>query len=308
MHPSEALSPRDVYGARVTAFVLDLVLVLVAIGPLPGTSGLLFALGFSLVYLGVVQGFTGWSLGKAITGAKLVRAGTLEAPGPVSGVIRWLLAPLGFPVISAISSAFNERRQSVGDLAGRTEVVGLAPEGRVRALSAIGYVVILAILVAASSFNTFLIVWAIFTPMAIAGVVIVLGQRRMPGGTLWLAGLGFAFVAAALMSAQGLCKKGGGTCTDLDVAQKAIPALVLLVIAIAILFTMRGLIQYVLVAALVAISEIWMFMRLRSGEDMAIGAFLMLVLLAAALVVEAIKRLRTRAEERDAAAHAPAPG
>src|SRR5215213_6438008 len=98
MHPSDGLSPRDVFGARVTAAVLDLALVALSAGPLAGTSGSLFALGFSFVYLGIVQGFTGWSLAKAILGVRVVKAGTTGAPGPISGAIRWLLAPLGVPV------------------------------------------------------------------------------------------------------------------------------------------------------------------------------------------------------------------
>src|SRR4051812_48634596 len=104
MHPSEALSPRDIYGGRVTAAFLDLVLVAVSAGPLPGTSGWLFALGFSFVYLGILQGITGWSLAKAMMGVRVVRAGTTSAPGPISTAIRWVLAPLGIPVITAFSS------------------------------------------------------------------------------------------------------------------------------------------------------------------------------------------------------------
>jgi hypothetical protein len=299
MHPSEALSPRDVFGARVTAAVLDLALVALAAGPLAGAAGWGFALAFSFVYLGVIQGFTGWSLSKAILGVRVVKVGTTAAGGPISGVIRWLLAPLGVPVVSAISSAFNDRRRGVGDIAGRTEVVGLAPAPRVRVLAAIGYIAAVGVFVAASTLNTFLIVFAIFLPMVIAGLVVVLGQRRMPGGVMWLAGLGFAFVAACLMSFQGLCKKGGGTCADLDFAHKAIPALVVLVIAIVVLFTLRGMVMYAAVAALTAIAEIWMFIRLRKDDDMAFGALLMLILLAAALLGEGIRISRKRAQDRD---------
>jgi len=79
MHPSEALSPRDVFGARFTAAVLDLALVALAAGPLPGASGWIFALGFSFVYLGIVQGITGWSLAKAMLGARVVKMGTTTA-------------------------------------------------------------------------------------------------------------------------------------------------------------------------------------------------------------------------------------
>jgi hypothetical protein len=308
MHPSEALSPRDVFGSRVFGYVMDLALIGASAGPLAGSTGWLFALVFSFVYLGIVQGITGWSLSKAMLGTKLVRAETTNAPGPVSSAIRWLLAPLGFPILTMVSSAFNDRRQGVGDLLARTEVIGLAPSPRARLLAAVAYIALIAIFIAASSFNTFLIVYAIFTPMLIAGVVVVLGGRRMEGGGLWLAGLGFAFVAAALLSAQGLCKKGEGICSDLSNAHKAIPALIILMIAIGILFTMRGLTMYVAVAALTAIAEIWMFLRLKSGEDMAFGAVLMLILLAAQLIGEGVKEMRRRKDVerlerlRDAAA------
>jgi hypothetical protein len=304
MHPSEVLSPRDVFGSRVTAAVLDLALVAISAGPLPGSSGWLFALGFSFVYLGILQGITGWSLAKAFLGVRVVRAGTTNAPGPISTAIRWILAPLGIPVITALSSGFSDRRQGLGDRAGRTEVVGLAPETRPRIIAVIGYLALIELFIALSSFNTFLILTAIFAPMAIAGLVLVLGSRRMPGGVLWLAGLGFAFVAAALMSFQGLCKRGGGTCVDLDAAHKAIPALILLVIAIIVLFTARGVAAYIAIAVMVAVSEVWMFFRLRTGEDMAFGAYLMILFLIAQIASEVIRYGRRKAEERDAAAQA----
>jgi hypothetical protein len=299
MHPSEALSPRDVFGARVTAAALDLGLVALAAGPLAGAAGWAFAGAFSLVYLGVIQGFTGWSLGKAILGARVVKVGTTQAAGPISGVVRWLLAPLGVPIISAISAGFNDRRRGVGDLAGRSEVIGLAPAPRARGLATVGYVVMLGVFIALSSFDTFLILSAIFLPMVVAGLVVVLGQRRMHGGTMWLAGLGFALVPACLMSFQGLCDRGGGVCADLDEAHKAIPVLVLLGIAIAVLFTLRGTVMYVAVAALTAIAEVWMFILLRNSDDMAFGSLLMLILLAAALAGEGVRIRRKRAQDRD---------
>jgi uncharacterized RDD family membrane protein YckC len=309
MHPSEALSPRDVYGARVFAFVLDLFLVLVAAAPLAGGAGWAFALAFAFVYLGIAQGLTGWSLAKALLGIRVVRVGTTDPPGVVRGILRWVvgLVELPLPLVAGIISSLNERRHRAGDFAAGTEVVGLAPAPRVRLLAVVGYVLLLAIFVAASSFDTFLIIWAIFTPMVVAGVVVVLGQRRMKGGTLWLVGLGFALVGASLMSFQDLCKRGEGNCGDLALAHKAIPALVLLVIAIVVLFTLRGALAYVTVAVLVAVSEIWMFLRLRSGEDMAFGAVLMLILLAAQLIGEAVRQVRIRAEQRDAAAQAALP-
>jgi hypothetical protein len=306
MHPSEALSPRDVYGGRVFAYVLDLFLVLVAAGPLAGTTGWLFAIGFSLVYLGIVQGLTGWSLAKALLGVRVVRAGTTEPPGIVRGLVRWLVGLVELPIIAGIVSSTNERRRRAGDYAAGTEVVGLAPAPRVRLLAVVGYVALLSIFVALSSFNTFLIIWAIFTPMVIAGLVVVLGSRRMPGGVLWLAGLGFALVASTLMSLGDLCKRGGGTCGDLALAHKAIPALIAVVVAIVVLFALRGVVAYVAVAVLVAFAQIWMFLRLREGDDMGFAAILMLILLAMALGAEMIKFARGRAEQRDAAAHAPA--
>jgi hypothetical protein len=304
MHPSEALSPRDIYGARVTASVLDLLLIGISAGPLPGASGWVFALGFSFVYLGVLQGITGWSLSKAMLGVRVVKVGTTDHANPVATAVRWLLAPLGIPVLTAISSAFNDRRRGVGDLVARTEVVGMAPATRWRTYAVIGYIALLSIFIAASSINTFLILAAIFGPMAIAGLVIVLGSRRMPGGTVWLVGLGFTFIGAALMSFQGLCKRGGGNCVDLSVAHKAIPAFIICIVAMVIVFTLRGTFAYVAVALLTAVAEIWMFTRLRKGEEMAFAAVLVLIFLVGALAGEVVRYMRRRAEERDAAAQA----
>jgi RDD family len=306
MHPSEALSPRDIFGSRFTASFLDLALVAAAIGPLAGSGGLIFALAFSFLYLGIAQGLTGMTLAKALLGVRVVKAGTTQPAGLIAGVVRWLAAPLGIPLFTAIGAAFNDRRRGLGDYLARTEVIGLAPETRVRVLSVIGYLVVLEAFIAASSFNTFLILNAIFAPMVIAGLVVVLGSRRMPGGVMWLAALGFAFVPACLMSFQGLCDRGGGVCDDLSAAHKAIPALIALTIAIVIVFTVRGIVQYVAVAALTAASAIWMFFRLRDVEDMGFASLLLLILLALAVAGEGVRYAKRRAEERDAEAQAAA--
>ena len=303
MHPSEALSPRDAFGSRAFAFVLDFFLVLVAAGPVAGAAGFGFALGFSLLYLGIVQGITGWSLAKAVLGIRVVRAGTVDPPGLVRGLLRWIAAPLGISAIGAPVAAFNERRRSLGDTVARTEVVGLAPAPRVRAWSVVAYVLLLSAFLAFSTFDTFLILWAIFMPMVVAGLVIVFGLGRMKGGLLWLAGLGFALVASSLMVFQGLCERGGGVCVESQ-ATEALPAFVLLLVAIGVLFLLPGAARYAIVAVLVAIAEVLMFIRLRDIEDMGFAALLMLILLGLALVVEAVRFSRARAETRDRAAQA----
>ncbi|HVL96316.1 MAG TPA: RDD family protein [Solirubrobacteraceae bacterium] len=310
MHPSEALAPRDVYGARVVAFVLDLLLVAVAAGPLAGAAGWLSALAFSLVYLGLAQGLTGYSFAKALVGIRVVKAGTVEPPGVVRGLVRWLLGVpelfLTLAIVAGVVSSSNERRRRLGDMAGRTEVVGLDPSPRMRLYAVGGYLLLLTLFIALSSFNTFLIVYAIFVPMVIAGLVLVLGQRRMPRARHWLAGLAFTLVPAAMMSMASLCHRGEGRCGDLAAHHKALPALIALLIAIGILFLARGAIAYAALALLVAAAEVWMFMRVRDVGEMGIAAVLLVVLLVAQVLIEVARVVRHRRAPDEAAA--PAPG
>jgi uncharacterized RDD family membrane protein YckC len=311
MHPSEALSPRDAFGSRVVAFLMDLLLICVSAGPLAGGAGWAFALGFSFLYLGVAQGFTGYTLAKALLGARTVRAGTLEAPGIGRGVLRWLLAPLGIPVLTTIFALTNDRRRGLGDRLAGTEVVGMAPDARWRLYAVLAYFVLISAFVAAASLDTFLIVWAIFLPMIIGGLVVVLGGRRLRETTIWLTGLAFAFVGAALMSFQDLCKRGEGRCEDLPAAHKAIPALIALSLAIAAVFLLRGPAARWVVIALTLLGEIWMFLRFRSGQEMVFAAVMLVLFIVAQIAWEVIRLARARdpdADEPSSAAAAASPG
>jgi hypothetical protein len=301
MHPSEALSPSDAFGARTVAVVLDLGLCAVAAGPLSGGAGWLMALVFFLLYLGVYQGITGWSLAKAVLGVKVVKQGTLDPPGPVGGLVRTVLAVLDLALVGLVMVIVDARRRRVGDLAGGTEVVGLAPSARMRTISALAYFGLLSLFVLLSSVSTFLITWAIFVPVAIGFLVVILGHRRLPTAWPWLAGLAYTLPAACYMSFVSLCHRGEKTCVDLAEGHKAIPALIIVVVAIALVFAARGAWVYVAVAALTAVAEIYMLTRLWNGEDMRFGGILEILLLVFALATEYVRYVARRKAERLAA-------
>ncbi len=304
MHPSEALSPRDALGARVTAFVLDLAVVLLAAGPLAGAAGWGMAAVVALLYLGLLPGITGYTCGKAFLGAKVVKAGTTEAPGAARGVVRALIGLVELPVflIAAIVSGSNDRRRRVGDLAAGTEVVGLAVAPSLVVRYAAAYVVLLSLFLGLSTLNTLLIVWAILIPMGIAIAAVVIGARRSALATAWLVAAGFTLVPAAYQSFAGLCAKGEGTCVDVASSRKAIPALIVIALTLAAFFALKGTTARMVLAVGTLVAGGLMVARLFDTDNMNLGAIVLILLLAGAVVNEILGRLaQQRAAAIDAA-------
>lgn len=307
MHPAEVLSPRDVFGARVGAFLVDAFLVAVAAGPLADGAGWAMAAVFAVLYLGVLGGITGYSCGKAVLGVKVVRAGTTDAPGLVGGLIRAVIGLVELPlfVIAAVVAATNDRRRRVGDLAGRTEVVGISPSSGQTALYAAGYVALLAIFVATSSFTTFLIIWALAVPVAVAFAVVILGVRREAVAGLWLVAAGLTLVPGCYLAFSDLCKRGEGACGDMSADHRAIPALIVVAVGIAAFFVLRGAVARAALALLTTVGGVWMMLRLFDSADMKIGGILILIALTVAAAAEVLRYVaRQRAARFEAAAPA----
>ncbi|MCW3038232.1 MAG: hypothetical protein JWM31_137 [Solirubrobacterales bacterium] len=112
---------------------------------LEGGSATLFGVAAAAVwvaYLGVLPGITGWTLGKRLTGVRVVGADG-SPPGPGRGVVRafaWVVD--GFPyfapgLVGFVVALSTQRRQRVGDQIGGTFVVraGAAPEAEERVLA-----------------------------------------------------------------------------------------------------------------------------------------------------------------------------
>ena len=132
-----------VTGRRIVATLLDgvvfgLVNVLLArvLGTDEGSSGFdlttlstdgsLWLVAFAVVYYIVLEGFTGRTAGKLITGIKVIDAETGGRPGLVSGVVRTALrlidGLLGY-IVGLIIVVNSDRRRRLGDMAAKTLVV-----------------------------------------------------------------------------------------------------------------------------------------------------------------------------------------
>jgi hypothetical protein len=243
-----------------------------------------------------------------VLGLRVVKAGTTEKAGVLACLIRTVLAPIDV-VAGLVLFIVNERRRRVGDLLGGTEVVGLAAQPQSRVIAALSYFVVLSAFVFASSFNTGLILWAIFVPIGIGFLVVILGQRRLPQTWPWLAGIAFTLPAACYLSFASLCKRGEHHCTDTAAAHKAIPALIILVVAIGVVFLVRAAWAHIALAVLVAIAELYMFTRLHAAQDMKIASFFELILLAFSIFFEFGRRTaRRRAAELEGLEAAAAAG
>ena len=127
-HPVSQSDPTAVFGRRVVAVLLDLIIVFSLLALLWLAS----FLGSLLIFV-VLQGLTGWTPGKLITGIR-----TVKADGSIVGIpkafVRWILLivdgqPCGLPLVGFITGLTTQGHQRVGDMAAKTFVVTRAAVG-----------------------------------------------------------------------------------------------------------------------------------------------------------------------------------
>lgn len=89
-------------------------------------TGSIWLFLFVLSYYTVLEGLTGRTLGKLVTGIRVIDAHTGEPPGVLSAVVRTLLrlidGVLGY-LLGLIVVVNSSRRRRLGDMAARTLVV-----------------------------------------------------------------------------------------------------------------------------------------------------------------------------------------
>src|SRR3954468_13357457 len=93
---------------------------------------IVFAIGF--LYLAVLQGIKGWTLGKLALGIRVVDESGRTGPGVGKGAIRWVLWIVDgffFYLVAFVTALSSDRNQRVGDMAAKTFVVGQKDVGRV---------------------------------------------------------------------------------------------------------------------------------------------------------------------------------
>ena len=90
-----------------------------------------FAIGF--LYLAVLQGIKGWTLGKLALGIRVVDESGRTGPGVGKGAIRWVLWIVDgffFYLVAFVTALSSDRNQRVGDMAAKTFVVRQKDVGR----------------------------------------------------------------------------------------------------------------------------------------------------------------------------------
>lgn len=97
------------------------------------TGGGLVFWGLGFLLLVVVQGFTGWTVGKLLTGIRVVRADG-RPPGFGRALVRWLLwivdgQPCGVPLVGFITGLTTTGHRRVGDMVAKTFVVRASAAG-----------------------------------------------------------------------------------------------------------------------------------------------------------------------------------
>lgn len=96
----------------------------------PGTFAFL---GLSLLLLVVLQGVTGWTVGKLLTGIRTVKEDG-SAPGFTKALLRWLLLLVDglpcVPLVGFICALTTQGHRRVGDMAAKTFVVRARAAGR----------------------------------------------------------------------------------------------------------------------------------------------------------------------------------
>lgn len=97
------------------------------------TGGGLVFWGLGFLLLVVLQGITGWTIGKLLTGIRVVRADG-RPPGIGKALVRWLLwvvdgQPCGLPLVGFITGLTTTGHRRVGDMVAKTFVVRASAAG-----------------------------------------------------------------------------------------------------------------------------------------------------------------------------------
>ena len=94
---------------------------------------LLIIFGIGFLYLAVLQGIKGWTLGKLVLGIRVVDESGRTGPGVGKAAVRWVLWIVDgffFYLVAFITALTSEKNQRVGDMAAKTFVVGQKDVGR----------------------------------------------------------------------------------------------------------------------------------------------------------------------------------
>ena len=311
MNPRERTDPGLAFNERTAAFLLDYLILggaaFLAGGG--GLSGILALLAASFLNQGVLTAFTGYSLGKAISGVRAARVDSTDPPGVVAGLVRWVLLNvdvLFFGLVGLIVSSRSPRRQRVGDIAARTWVVGGAPAPRYRAIAGVLLPLLCLALLFVRSTSAGWAVAGILVPVGVGVTVIVAGVSRRLAPWPWLAGLGVALVPACYMASVKLCDKIAGACIsgdELTNSQQAIISVIAFVLAIGVLIVPRSRARDALFQVLVLFGQVWLTIKLIDSHERT-GQVLVIALIVIELGYEVLTRVRA-ARER-AAAQSPA--
>jgi uncharacterized RDD family membrane protein YckC len=310
VNPRERTDPGLAFNERTAAFLLDY-LILGGAAFLAGGGGLTGLLALELVTLlnqGVLTAFTGYSLGKAITGVRAARVDSTDPPGLGPGLLRWLLLNVDvllFGLVGLIVSSRSPRRQRVGDLAAKTWVVGYPASARFRMVASALLPILTLALIFVRSPEAGWAVAGIFVPVAAGATVIIAGISRRVAPWPWLTGLGVSLVPASYMASVKLCDKVAGTCIsghDLSNSKQAIISVIAFVVAIGVLFVPRSLARDMAFKILVLFGQVWLVLRLHESNERS-GQAMIIVLIVIQLTYEVVTRVRAA---RDRAAESPA--
>jgi uncharacterized RDD family membrane protein YckC len=94
---------------------------------------LLITVLIGFLYLALLQGIKGWTLGKLVLGIRVVDESGRSGPGVGKGTIRWLLWVVDgffFYLVAFVTALASDKNQRVGDMAAKTFVVGQKDVGR----------------------------------------------------------------------------------------------------------------------------------------------------------------------------------
>jgi uncharacterized RDD family membrane protein YckC len=295
MHRRDALSPADALSERVGAAFADGVLALLAYYAAGGGGAGIAALAaVTLLNLGVAQGLTGYSLGKAMTGVRAARVETTEPPGLAAGLLRWVLLPVDLAVVGIVLTMSSERRQRLGDRVARTWVVQAPPVARWRGLAGFVYCVLALALLTASSTRAGLAVTGIFVPFGLGAAVAAVCFGRRLATWPWIAGLSFCLVAATYMSAVDLCDPIAGTCVKGDLltsSRQAVFSVVAFAVGLALLRLRRSAARDAAFALVVLAGEGWLLVQLIDRDATPLPQ-IVAALIALQLVYELLTRVR----------------
>jgi hypothetical protein len=325
MLPSQLMTPREVFAHRTGAWILDFGLFALAYGAVKAAGSstneaMVAATVFAFFYYVACQTITGYTLGKAVAGVRVVKTGTTHAAALWREIVRtglflvesgWLffvifaiagengtglIVFLIVGTICYIATVRDPQRRRFGDRLAKTTVIEAHPKALIRGASITALLILYLLLLAEIKLPIALALLTIFGPIVIGIAWAVVSMLHRWTDWPWLLGASFSFIPASMMSTVDVCHRTGFNCPSKNVIgdyHSTIIVVILLVLTAIMIALTQHWIAKVIYAVVVVFCEIFMYDKVKISSDLKTARWILVILLVAGVLNE-LNKLRRR--------------